>query len=89
MAIDITSEAERCLAQRGFAALGAEAKEATHLADSALSVDAAKVTRSDARGGHGKQQKRWGGLGEEGRVEGEVVGFFGSELIFRRIGFCG
>lgn len=58
VAIDITGAAEHLLASRAAAELGAAASAATHLADSALSVDAAKVTRSSARQGHDKQQSR-------------------------------
>lgn len=64
VAIDITGAAEHLLASRAAAELGAAASAATHLADSALSVDAAKVTRSSARQGHDKQQSRCGGVGQ-------------------------
>lgn len=58
VAIDITSEARRLLAQRDWHAdLLPTAQQVSHLADSALSRRAAAVSRADTRRGHEGQQK--------------------------------
>eukprot|EP00931_Biecheleriopsis_adriatica_P059272 TRINITY_DN35440_c0_g1_i1.p1 TRINITY_DN35440_c0_g1~~TRINITY_DN35440_c0_g1_i1.p1 ORF type:complete len:584 (+),score=155.31 TRINITY_DN35440_c0_g1_i1:79-1830(+) len=59
VAIDITSEAERLLAERDWSSdLVVQAKAASHLADSALSRQAANVSREDTRKGHEGQHSR-------------------------------
>eukprot|EP00928_Gymnodinium_smaydae_P083483 TRINITY_DN66723_c0_g1_i1.p1 TRINITY_DN66723_c0_g1~~TRINITY_DN66723_c0_g1_i1.p1 ORF type:complete len:636 (+),score=65.38 TRINITY_DN66723_c0_g1_i1:75-1910(+) len=59
VALDITSEAERILAERDWATqILPAARRATHLADSKLSREAASVSKQSTRNGHGGQRTR-------------------------------
>lgn len=65
VAVDITSEAERILAERDwFSDIVPAARQSTHLGDSAVSRQAASVSRNDTRKGHDGQLSR-GGLDED------------------------
>mmetsp|Transcript_12636 Transcript_12636/g.20925 ORF Transcript_12636/g.20925 Transcript_12636/m.20925 type:complete len:628 (-) Transcript_12636:60-1943(-) len=66
VAVDITSEAERILAERDwFLDIVPAARQATHLADSAVSRQAASVSRNDTRKGHDGHQQSHGALGSD------------------------
>eukprot|EP00927_Polykrikos_kofoidii_P073063 TRINITY_DN69138_c0_g1_i1.p1 TRINITY_DN69138_c0_g1~~TRINITY_DN69138_c0_g1_i1.p1 ORF type:complete len:683 (-),score=77.79 TRINITY_DN69138_c0_g1_i1:49-2001(-) len=78
VAIEITSEAERILSERDWVTdLLPSVRESTHLADSAVSRQAASISRDDTRRGHDGQQNRdaldaeciWESLHDSGAVD--------------------